>query len=288
MGDDGQRGYARRVAPNKPIRLAEIDPADAAGLDKETGKAQLERLDDELGELQDLLYAAAEHSVLLVLQGLDTSGKDGTIKRVLRGVNPVGCRIVSFKVPTATELAHDFLWRVHARTPERGQLGVFNRSHYEDVLVARVHGLVPELVWRRRYEHINAFERLLADNGTIILKCFLYISKAEQEERLLAREQDVTKAWKLAAQDWVERRSWDEYTAAYEDALRHCSTEVAPWHVIPADRKWFRNLAVARLLVETLRPYKEGWLERLHAMGQRELREIQEARKQGKIALGPR
>ena len=288
MGDDGQRGYARRVAPNKPIRLAEIDPADAAGLDKETGKALLDRLDDELGELQDLLYAAAEHSVLLVLQGLDTSGKDGTIKRVLRGVNPVGCRIVSFKVPTATELAHDFLWRVHAGVPERGQLGVFNRSHYEDVLVARVHGLVPEPVWRRRYEHINAFERLLADNGTIILKCFLYISKAEQEDRLLAREREVTKAWKLSAQDWVERRSWDEYTAAYEDALRHCSTEVAPWHVIPADRKWFRNLAVAQLLVETLRPYKASWLERLRAMGERELREIQEARKRGKIALGSR
>ena len=288
MGDDGQRGYARRIAPNEPIRLAEIDPADAAGLDKETGKALLDRLDDELGELQDLLYAAAEHSVLLVLQGLDTSGKDGTIKRVLRGVNPVGCRIVSFKVPTATELAHDFLWRVHARVPERGQLGVFNRSHYEDVLVARVQDLVPEPVWLRRYEHINAFERLLADNGTIILKCFLYISKAEQEDRLLAREREVTKAWKLSAQDWVERRSWDEYTAAYEDALRHCSTEVAPWHVIPADRKWFRNLAVAQLLVETLRPYKASWLERLRAMGERELREIQEARKRGKIALGSR
>ncbi len=288
MGDDRQRSYARRVAPGEPIRLAEIDPADAAGLDKETGKALLGRLDDELGELQDLLYAATEHSVLLVLQGLDTSGKDGTVKRVLRGVNPVGCRIVSFKVPTATELAHDFLWRVHARAPERGQLGVFNRSHYEDVLVARVHGRVPEPDWRRRYEHINAFERLLADNGTIILKCFLYISKAEQEERLLAREQDVTKAWKLSAQDWVERRSWDEYTAAYEDALRHCSTEVAAWHVIPADRKWFRNLAVAQLLVESLRPYKAGWLERLRTMGERELREIQEARKQGKIALGSR
>ncbi len=288
MGDDGQRSYARRVAPNEPIRLAEIDPSDAAGLDKGAGKALLERLDDELGELQDLLYAAAEHSALLVLQGLDTSGKDGTTKRVLRGVNPVGCRIVSFKVPTTTELAHDFLWRVHARAPERGQLGVFNRSHYEDVLVARVHGRVPEPVWRRRYEHINAFERLLADNGTIILKCFLYISKAEQEERLLAREQDVTKAWKLSAQDWVERRSWDEYTAAYEETLRHCSTEVAPWHVIPADRKWFRNLAVAQLLVESLRPYKAGWLERLRAMGERELREIQEARKQGRIALGSR
>ena len=286
MSEDERRSYARRVAPGELIRLAEIDPADAAGLDKETGKALLDRLDDELGELQDLLYAAAEHSVLLVLQGLDTSGKDGTIKRALRGVNPVGCRIVSFKVPTATELAHDFLWRFHARVPERGQLGVFNRSHYEDVLVARVHGLVPEPVWRRRYEHINAFERLLADSGTIILKCFLYISKAEQEERLLARERDMTKAWKLSAQDWVERRSWDEYTAAYEDALRHCSTEVAPWYVIPADRKWFRNLAVAQLLVETLRPYKAGWLERLRAMGEREMREIEEARKQGKIALG--
>ena len=282
---DGRQLYAHTVTPGAPVRLDKLAPGDTAGLAKTEGEALLGRLADELGELQELLYAAGRHSVLLVLQGLDTSGKDGTIKHVLDKVNPVGCRIVSFKAPTPTELAHDFLWRVHAATPERGQFGVFNRSHYEDVLVARVRALVPEEVWRRRYEHINAFERLLADNDTIIVKCFLHISQAEQEERLLAREREVAKAWKLNARDWIERRSWDEYMAAYEDALRHCSTEVAPWHVIPADHKWFRNIAVAQLLVEVLRPHKDGWLAHLRAVGERERREIEAARREGKVAL---
>jgi PPK2 family polyphosphate:nucleotide phosphotransferase len=185
---------------------------------------------------------------------------------------------MSFKTPTKTEMAHDFLWRVHAKAPERGQLGVFNRSHYEDVLVVRVHNLVPEKVWRARYEHINAFERLLTDTGTLLIKCYLHISKAEQEERLLAREQDVTKAWKLSAGDWVERRSWEEYTAAYEDALSECSTKWAPWHIVPADKKWFRNVAVAQLLVEAMRPHKTGWLEHLNEVGRRELAAVREAR----------
>ena len=277
-GQDDSPRYAHRVAPGTRVGLAEHDPRETAGLERAEGEARLIALDDELAELQELLYAAGRHSALLILQGLDTSGKDGAIKRVLEGANPAGCRVVTFKKPTVTELAHDFLWRVHAGAPERGQLGVFNRSHYEDVLVARVHGLVPEAVWRGRYDHINAFERLLADSGTILVKCYLHISKAEQEERLLARERDVTKAWKLDAGDWVERRSWEAYIAAYEDALSACSTEAAPWHIIPADRKWFRNLAITQLLVAALRPYKDDWLAHLRERGERELAAVRAAR----------
>jgi PPK2 family polyphosphate:nucleotide phosphotransferase len=221
--------------------------------------------------------------VLLLLQGIDTSGKDGTIKRVLQEVNPIGCHIHAFKTPTARELAHDFLWRVHAHVPAKGQLGVFNRSQYEDVLVVRVHKLVPEEVWRQRYRQINDFERLLTESGTILIKCFLHISKEEQEARLLAREQEVTKAWKLAVQDWIERKSWGNYIDAYNDALSECSTEAAPWHIIPADKKWFRNLAVAQLLADALRPYKEQWLEHLDLIGQRELLAIKEARAEGRV-----
>lgn len=276
--------YAHTVAPGERVDLAKHDPGQDAGLTKEEGEARLRALDEEAQDQQELLYAAGRHSVLLILQGLDTSGKDGTIKRVLKEVNPAGCHIVSFKVPNSRELAHDFLWRVHAATPERGQLGVFNRSHYEDVIVARVKNLVPERVWRARYDHINAFERLLADNDTIIVKCFLFISKAEQEERLLARERDVTKAWKLSSGDWVERRSWEAYTAAYEEALSACSTEVAPWHIIPADHKWFRNLAVAQLLVDALRPHKDAWLAHLREVGERELAAVRAARAGGRGA----
>lgn len=272
------KSYAYTVKPGERVRLERYNPADTQGLSRSDGEALLQKLDRELAELQDLLYSAGQHSVLLLLQGLDTSGKDGTVKRVLKEVNPAGCHIVSFKTPTLNELAHDFLWRVHAGVPGRGQLGVFNRSHYEDVLIVRVHNLVPEKVWRGRYEHINAFERLLTDTGTILIKCYLHISHDEQEERLLAREQDVTKAWKLSAADWVERRSWEEYTAAYEDALSECSTKWAPWHIIPADKKWFRNVAVAQLLIEAMRPYKQSWLDRLNEIGRRELAAVREAR----------
>ena len=272
------REYAKLVKPGQKVSLAKYEADDTGGLERSDGERRLEELDRELAELQELLYAAGQHSVILLLQGLDTSGKDGTIKRVLKNVNPAGCHIVAFKAPTAQELAHDFLWRIHAGVPARGQLGVFNRSHYEDVLVVRVHELVPEKVWRKRYGQINDFERLLVDTNTILIKCYLHISKAEQEERLLEREQDVTKAWKLSVQDWIERRSWDEYTAAYNDALNECSTEHAPWNIIPADKKWYRNLAVAQLLVDALRPYREQWLERLNRIGQRELLAIQEAR----------
>jgi PPK2 family polyphosphate:nucleotide phosphotransferase len=275
--------YVSRVKPGQRVSLAKHDAGDTRGIGRDEGERRLLALDQELAELQELLYAAGQHSVLLILQGMDTSGKDGTIKRVLQEVNPVGCHIHAFKAPSDRELAHDFLWRVHAEVPEKGQLGVFNRSHYEDVLIVRVRKLVPEEVWRRRYRQINDFERLLTETGTILIKCYLHISKEEQEARLLAREQELTKAWKLAVGDWIERRSWDEYTAAYEDALSECSTPEAPWQIIPADKKWYRNLAVAQLLADALRPYKEQWLERLDLIGQRELLAIKEARAEGRV-----
>jgi PPK2 family polyphosphate:nucleotide phosphotransferase len=206
---------------------------------------------------------------------MDTSGKDGAVRNVLLNVNPQGCRVESFKVPTEEELAHDFLWRVHRVTPGKGMLGVFNRSHYEDVLIARVHDFVPEAVWRARYEQINQFEAMLAANGTIILKFFLHISKDEQEKRLMEREQDPTKAWKLSASDWREREYWDAYQRAYEDAMSECGTAHAPWYVVPADRKWFRNLAISEVLVGTLRQLAPAWLATLDEMSAARVAELQ-------------
>jgi PPK2 family polyphosphate:nucleotide phosphotransferase len=263
---------------DKRVDLGKIDPKADGGLTKEEGIARFDELTLELGELQELLYAAQQQSVLIVLQGLDTSGKDGTIRSVLDEINPVGVRVASFKVPTDEELAHDFLWRVHPKTPGRGEFTVFNRSHYEDVLIVRVHELVPEAVWRPRYDHIKAFERLVADNQTIIAKFFLHISKEEQEERLLEREADVSNSWKLSAGDWVERQSWERYIEAYEDAINACAQPHAPWFVVPADRKWFRNLAIAETIVGLLRPYKDEWLKTLHDRGQDEKLVIAEAR----------
>lgn len=279
-------GYAVRLADGAAVRLAEIDPHADGGLEKAAGEAALAPLAAEIGELQELLFAAREQSVLIVLQGLDASGKDGTVRNVLREVNPAGCRVVSFKAPTPHELAHDFLWRIHRETPERGYVVAFNRSHYEDVLVPRVRGTIDEATWRGRYEAINAFERLLVGSGTLLLKCYLHISEAEQEERLLARERDVTKAWKLNAGDWLDRRSWAEFRVAYEDALAATATPEAPWHIIPADRKWFRNLAVAEALVGLLRPQKARWLETLRLRGEAELAEIRAMRGGGPVASG--
>lgn len=274
--------YAIKLTTNERVKLKDIPCDDDGGLERAAGEARFAELAAELGELQDLLYAAQEHAVLIVLQGLDTSGKDGTIRHVFHDVNPVGCRVASFKVPTPQELEHDFLWRVHHQAPGHGEFTVFNRSHYEDVLVVRVHDLVPESVWGKRYDHINAFERLLADGKVIIAKFYLHISKDEQEERLLERERDVAKAWKLSATDWVERRSWDTYIAAYEDALSRCATPDAPWYVVPANRKWFRNLAIAEALVELLRPHKKTWLQALEERGEAELKAIREARATGR------
>lgn len=267
--------YAHRIDGSKKVELRKIDTREDGGLKREDGERLIVPLVEELVELQELLNAAGEHAVLVVLQGRDASGKDGTIRSVFGPLNSIGCRVASFKVPTKPELAHDFLWRVHAETPARGDICVFNRSHYEDVLVARVHKLVPEAVWRKRYDHINAFEGLLADARTIVLKFCLHISREEQEARLIKREQDASKFWKLSVGDWQEREHWDAYTAAYEDAIGRCATEYAPWYVVPADRKWFRNLAIAEALVEALRPHRAGWLEKLENVGREEKRLIE-------------
>ena len=273
--------YAHRVDGERRIKLEEFDPREKAGLDRQKAEKETARYIDELIELQELLYAAGSQSLLVVLQGRDTSGKDGTIRHVTGPLNSQSCTVASFKVPTPEELAHDFLWRIHAQTPSRGYIRVFNRSHYESVLVERVHELVPKEVWQRRYAHINAFEKLLADASTIVVKFYLHISKEEQEERLLEREKDPTKAWKLSEGDWKERELWDDYTSAYEDALNKCSTRYAPWFIVPADRKWFRNLAVAQALREALVPFKNNWLAKLEEMGRERKKAIEEYRKQG-------
>jgi PPK2 family polyphosphate:nucleotide phosphotransferase len=268
---------AWKVEAGSKVKLKDYDPNYVdEHTDPVSARAELEILTRELGELQELLAAAQHHSLLMALQGMDTSGKDGTIRRVLSQVNPQGCEVRSFKGPTGRELGHDFLWRIHRGTPGRGIITIFNRSHYEDVLVVRVHNLVPEEVWNRRYTAINNFERLLAQNGMIILKFYLHISNEEQERRLLARQKDKTKAWKLSAADWAERKYWDAYQEAYEDALSKCSTNEAPWYIVPANKKWSRDLLVARTIVHTLRPYKAQWLDRLVARGEQELARIEQ------------
>lgn len=272
--------HAHRIHPGHKVRLAEYDSRENGGMDKEKGQARFLELNAELDTIQEELYAAGVNSVLIVMQGMDTSGKDGAIRAVMTNLNPQGCRVESFKQPSVEELSHDFLWRVHRVTPARGIVGVFNRSHYEDVLVARVQSLVPEAVWRARYDQINAFESMLAASGTLIFKFFLHISKDEQKERLLAREADVGKAWKLSAGDWREREHWDEYQRAYEDALHHCSTDVAPWYVVPADRKWFRNLAITETLVAGLKPFRRSWADALEAISRARLAELQAFRDQ--------
>jgi len=269
--------YAHRVAGS--IDLNRIDSKVDAGLLKEQGQEKTLALGAELDELQELLYAAGTHGLLVVLQGRDTAGKDGTLRGLSRFVDIQGVHTVGFKVPTPLELSHDFLWRVHPHVPAKGQISFFNRSHYEDVLVVRVHNLAPEEVWKRRYERINEFEKLLIDSNTIIVKFCLHISKEEQEGRLLEREKEVTKAWKLSAGDWKEREFWDDYTKAYNDALTKCNSDRAPWYVIPSDRKWFRDLAVTETLVETLRPYKAQWMAKLEAIGEEAKTELEAFRK---------
>jgi PPK2 family polyphosphate:nucleotide phosphotransferase len=238
------------VEPGSKLRLKHRDPDDTFGR-KRDDKAHEKRL-NRLRELQHLLYADKRYSLLIVLQGLDAAGKDGTIRHVMSGVNPQGCEVSSFKAPTAEQLARDFLWRIHRAVPARGNIGIFNRSHYEDVLIVRVHDLVPKSVWKHRYKHINDFERMLTENGVTILKFFLHISREEQRKRFEARIQDSSRNWKLSLPDFEERQHWDNYTAAYEDALTKCSTKEAPWYVIPANRKWFRNYLVAELVVQAL------------------------------------
>jgi PPK2 family polyphosphate:nucleotide phosphotransferase len=241
-----------RVRPGAKVRLSRVDPSATHGHTKAEAAPELEAGLARLTDLQDRIYAEGKRRILVVLQGIDAAGKDGTIRHVMGAFNPQGCPVTSFKVPSAEELAHDYLWRVHDVTPGNGEIGIFNRSHYEDVLVVRVHDLVPKANWSRRYKQINAFERLLAEEGTTILKFFLYIDRDEQKARFQDRLDDPTKRWKFRLGDLEERRRWDDYTAAYEDVLSRCSTEAAPWYVIPANRNWFRNLAVADILADTI------------------------------------
>lgn len=253
MADSTSLISGLRVDPGSSPHLSKRDPAARVGApDKPAGLSRLAELVERLGVLHNRLFAEATRSVLLVLQGMDTAGKDGTIRSVLTGVNPQGCRIVSFREPTSTELAHDYLWRVHTACPARGELVIFNRSHYEDVVAVRVRHLAERRVWHRRYEHIRAFEQLLADEGTTVVKVFLHLSREEQRARLQERLDDPEKRWKFRAGDLDDRRHWDDYAAAYEDALRETSTEWAPWYVVPADHNWSRNLAVAEILVAVL------------------------------------
>jgi PPK2 family polyphosphate:nucleotide phosphotransferase len=241
------------ATPGKKIKLHKWDPNDTLGWDKgHKMKASLAKSLEKLDALQYLLYAEHKIALLIVLQALDAGGKDGTVRHVMSGVNPQGCKVTSFKKPSAEELSHDFLWRIHKAVPPIGDIGIFNRSHYEDVLVARVHNLVPKDVWSRRYDQINRFEHMLHENNVRVLKFFLHISKDEQKERFQQRIDDKDRQWKISEADFVERKFWDDYTSAYEEALTKCSTPHAPWYVIPSNKKWFRNLAVSHVIVETL------------------------------------
>lgn len=241
------------VVPNKKLKLSKHQTDDTGHFrNKEDAVPAVRANLDKLDKLQELLYAEAKRSLLIVFQAMDAGGKDGAIEHVFSGLNPQGCSVTNFKVPSAEELAHDYLWRIHAAVPRKGMIGIFNRSHYESVLVERVKQLVPEKTWSRRYDHINAFEKLLADEGTVILKFFLHISPEEQKRRLQARLEDPQKNWKFNPGDLAERKRWDDYMEAYDDALEKCSTEHAPWYIVPADHKWFRNWVVSDVIVRTL------------------------------------
>jgi PPK2 family polyphosphate:nucleotide phosphotransferase len=245
------------IPPGQKLKLANYDANDALGWKKNhKTKAGLEKVLQRLDEIQYLLYAEKKHALLVVLQSMDAGGKDGTIRHVMSGLNPQGCRVTSFKVPTAEEAGHDFLWRVHKAVPIKGEIGIFNRSHYEDVLVVRVHKLVPEAIWSKRYDQINDFERALTESNVTILKFFLHISKDEQKKRFEQRLDDPTKRWKISPGDFEERKLWHEYQKAYEDAICRCSTRWAPWYVIPANKKWFRNLAVSHIVLRSLEDLK--------------------------------
>ncbi len=268
---------------DKQLKLSKIDPQDHDGLTEVQAREKFNVLNAELGELQDLMYGARLHSALVVLQAMDTGGKDGTIRNVMGAINPQSCFVSSFKSPSATELGHDFLWRIHTQTPERGCFAIFNRSHYEDVLVVRVHNLVPKPVWKKRYQQIVNFEELLAESNTIVMKFFLYISNDEQEARLRKREADPSKSWKLSPGDWKERELWGDYMEAYEDAISKTSTPTTPWYIAPANHKWYRDLIVMEAIVKTLRPYKKVWQRHLVEVGIKAKAEL-EAMRDARIA----
>ncbi|MDP2293101.1 MAG: polyphosphate kinase 2 family protein [Actinomycetota bacterium] len=241
-----------RVAPAKPFSLRQHDPGDTLGWNKEAAETELEAVKLRLDALQVRLFAEERRSVLLVLQAMDAAGKDGTIRNILSGLNPAGFHVTGFGVPGGPETQHDYLWRVHEMVPRKGVIGIFNRSHYEDVLVVRVKNFVPRSVWSKRFDHIRDFERMLGDEGTTVVKCFLYVSKDEQRERLQERVDDPEKRWKFRLGDLDDRTLWPKYQKAYEDAIGRTSTAAAPWYVVPADRNWVRNLAVAKILLHHL------------------------------------
>jgi PPK2 family polyphosphate:nucleotide phosphotransferase len=268
---------------SQKVRLGRFDPEDTAGLAKEAALEQTEALGREFAELGNLLAYAGQHALLVVLQGRDASGKDGSIRKILDFSNIQSARVQAFKVPTEEEQAHDFLWRVHRVVPRRGQIVLFNRSHYEDVLAARVHDLVPKDVWKQRFGLINAFERLLLDSHTILVKFCLHVSRGETIDRLLEREKDPRTAWKLNPADWRELPLWKRFTRAYEDMLARCASPEAPWVLVPADKKWFRNLVILEQLVSALRPYRANWLASLKEMGKTRLEEIRALRKTLKL-----
>jgi PPK2 family polyphosphate:nucleotide phosphotransferase len=278
-------GNHNRIDKPAKIDLGDFDASDIGKVNRDDCVQEMEALQAELSRLQEWLYAARQHSVLVVLQGMDTSGKDGTISHVMESVNPQGCAVASFKIPTEEEAGHDFLWRVHRQAPAKGMITIFNRSHYEDVLVTRVHKLINKDTCESRYRQIRNFEEMLAENDTLILKFFLQISKDEQEQRLLAREQDDEKAWKLSPGDWSERRHWKDYISAYEDAIGATGAKHAPWYVVPANHKWYRNMFVAKRIVEMLRPYKNAWEKDLKQLGEvrkAEIAKMREAERSGK------
>ena len=242
------------VEPVKKVKLSAWDPYDNGEFrgGKDAALNEILNLNKKLEDLQELLFAEHEHKVLVILQGMDTSGKDGVIRRVFEGVSPLGTRVANFKEPTGEELDHDFLWRVHKQVPAKGEIVIFNRSQYEEVLIVRVHKLVPQEVWSKRYDQINNFEQMLAENGTTIQKFYLHIDKDEQKKRLQARLDDPKKHWKFRKGDLQERNLWDDYMRAYEDALNKTSTKAAPWYIIPANHKWYRDLVIATILIDTL------------------------------------
>jgi len=279
-----RRPYAPSTDGSRKVSLAKLDTDGSVHLRKEAGLEELETWGTEFAELGNLLTYAGQHALLVVFQGRDASGKDGAIRKILEFSNIQNAAVAPFKVPSEEERAHDFLWRVHREVPARGHIALFNRSHYEDVIAARVHKLVPEPVWKGRYAHINAFEGLLVDSDVILVKFYLHVSRDEEVERLYAREKDPRTAWKLNPNDWRELPLWDEVTAAYEDAINKCATPEAPWYLVPGDKKWFRNLAVLQRLVLELRPYRTMWLQTLKEMGRQALKEIRALRAKADVA----
>lgn len=262
---------AIKVKPDSKVSLKDIDPENTNGISREKGLLQLADLGPKLTELEETHAASGQHAVAIVLQGLDTSGKDGTIRHVMAHFNPASCRVESFKVPTPEERAHDFLWRIHRVTPASGTITIFNRSHYEDVLVTRVQNLISPKICDQRYTQIKHFEEILRANNTIIIKFYLHISKEEQRDRLLAREQDHERAWKLSTSDWPTHALFDSYVEVYQDAINHCTTEEAPWYIIPANHKWYRNLAVAQTILDVLEPYRKQWKAAIEERGRQAL-----------------